>query len=661
MAPARPSLLELPPELIEEIIIVSTLLGDTRIAATLSQTCRSFRAIVYHQFHNHLWREMFLVVFDDPRPARDLRTHGRAPWNQPNLNVLNIKGKVKKCHDFLWEDEYKLRIWTEAFILRRTRPPRSGSPSPGDESPDLPSTDSELCAVLETLLRVISTAAPLPYDTLASMTCHGHACGPPHPHPVFSPLLVAAHRQPTIALGSHNTTWLMRVLAHGLPCVLIARLTAFDEDGEADIQKTPVKWDGLLAKLIAQIGLMTPVSSTPCSSGRPQHPVLVAPPIAVSGDADADAGGGGISSAALDAISIIEGETEADDHDETETRDSGNRNQVTRDISELSDDDDPDFVPQPEDEFASDESDEESESEIDGDEVLGTTATPATASQDGVRRMARVRVYNMAYLHPSRAFGPFLPLETPSISSSLTAQKLSSGGVEEEEEMGALESPPITAPPVPPIPDTNSYLIRLAWVEGSDINDDEYRPSFGDEHDLEERDRDMDGSSSSSSSSHEGGNNASTSSSARRTRPSEIPSDQLRFDWAWISAARQVIELNLRDLLVGRHQGVLRALLSPEGLRSCSAPGFPAAAPPEVPAVAAAAGGDDGCERERVFEDGQGWDWAGVEGQWRCVTRPLPPSLMTCSMLRLDDRRCICWLDYRDLLGASAHIPLISN
>jgi hypothetical protein len=86
-----------------------------------------------------------------------------------------------------------------------------------------------------------------------------------------------------------------------------------------------------------------------------------------------------------------------------------------------------------------------------------------------------------------------------------------------------------------------------------------------------------------------------------------ITSDQLlRFDWAWISAARQVIELNLRDLLGGgRHQAVLRALLSLEGIRSCSAPGFPA------DALEASAG-----------EDGEGWDWAGVTGLWRCVIRP---------------------------------------
>jgi len=76
-----------------------------------------------------------------------------------------------------------------------------------------------------------------------------------------------------------------------------------------------------------------------------------------------------------------------------------------------------------------------------------------------------------------------------------------------------------------------------------------------------------------------------------------------RFDWAWIAAARQVIEFNLRDLLRrDRHQAVLRAFLSLEGLRSCSAPGF---LPADV----------DG----RTFKEGEGWDWAGVEGQWRCV------------------------------------------
>jgi hypothetical protein len=274
MAHTRPSLRSLPPELVEEIIIISTLLGDTRAAATLAQTCRSFRALVYHQLHKHLWREMFLVVFDDPRPSRHVRTRGRAPWPQivPDSNGKG-KGRLKSslvARDFPWENEYRLRVWTESFILRRTRPPPLLSPpSPRDASPDLPSTDAEICTVLETLLRVILTAAPLPYHALACLTSHPRSCGPPHPHPIFSPLFIAAHTQPAVVLGSRNTTWLARVLAHGLPSVFMARLSAFDEDGEIDVQKTVVEWDGLLAKLVAQIGLMTPVNSATCSASAP--------------------------------------------------------------------------------------------------------------------------------------------------------------------------------------------------------------------------------------------------------------------------------------------------------------------------------------------------------------------------------------------------------
>ncbi len=624
MAHITPPLLSLPPELIEEIIIVSALLGDTRIAATLSQTCRPFRILVYHQSHKHLWREMFLIVFDDPRPARDLRTHGRAPRHQLDPNNKG-KGKFKSCHDFPWEDEYKLRIWTEAFIPRRTRRALLASPSSSrDALPDPPTTDAELCVVLETLLRVILTATPLPYNTLVCIASHSPTCSPPHPHPVFPPLFVAAHTQPALVLVSRNTTWLTRVLAYGLPCVLMARLTAFNENGDVNIQKTPVEWDGLLAKLVAQIGLMTPVSSTPCAAQRPPHMVLVAPFIAGSGDAGADASGSG---AAIAAMSIITDEAEGDDDDGdgVETRDGASRTLDAYDLSD--DDDDPDFEPQSEG-----ESDEENESEINGDEVLGTMPTPATIQQDGVRRLARVRVYNMAYLHPSRAFGPFLPLDACRVSTSPTTQKLGSGAAEEEEESDVMGSPPTaaSAPPVPQIPGTSLLLRALGRVHGFDIEDAGFWPLFDDDdgdNDDDDDYRDADGSSVSSPSPHEDSNApaslpspvaavAASSSAGRMRPPKEILRDQLRFDWAWISAARQVIELNLRDLLADRHQGVLRALLSLEGLRSCSAPGFPDAAPPEVPVVA-----EDGESEGRgpVFEDGEGWDWAGVEGQWRCV------------------------------------------
>ena len=442
MSRFRASLCSLPPELIEEIIITSALLGDVRAPSTLAQTCRVFRTLVYHQMHRHLWREMFLILFDDPRPAHDVRAHGRA-LQQLQHNSKN-KGKDKlinrlASHDFHWEDEYKMRIWTESFILRRTQRPLSGSSSPCVSPPDLPSTDDELYTVLETLVRVISTAAPLPYHTLARMTSHCPPRSPPHPHPIFSPVLIVAHTHPALGHGSRNISWLARVLAHGLPQALMARLTVLDKNGEVDIQKKPVKWDGLLAKLVAQVGLMTPFYGTP-------HHTEV-------------------------------GHEDGDDRG-TMTPESWDLNQNQETAYHLPDDDS-DFEPQPESESSGD-SDEESENDVDSDEVFHATVVSATTSQEGVRRLARLRVYNMAYLHSSRAFGPFLPFETHHTSSSSPdTQTVGSGAVEEEDEMLVDHhnpmrhcSPSTVIPPVPAIPEINpeSFLSTVAGAIRSNLD-----------------------------------------------------------------------------------------------------------------------------------------------------------------------------------------------
>ena len=593
MPHCAPSLSSLPPELIEEIIIFSTLLGDARTPSTLAQTCRRLCTLVYYQTNKHLWREMFLILFDDPRPALDLRVQGRAPQPQ-QLNPTNkCTGKSTNClsgHDFSWEDEYKLRIWAESFILRRTRPPLSEPPSPHDASSDLPSTDAELYTLLDTLLRVVLTAAPLPNDELAILTSHCHIPNLSEPFPILSPLSLAAHTLPALVWGSRNTSWLARVLAHGLPRVLMVRLSALDENGEIDIQKKPVKWDGLLVKLVAQVGLMMPINSTTCFAERPDHAQV--------------------------------------EHDDSDDRRETLDQEEAHDPS-ASGDDDSDFEPQPEG-----EGDEERERDIDSDEALGT---PATTLQDNLRRLARLRIFNMSYLHPSRAFGPFLPLKThhPSYSSP-SAQNLGSGSVAEEEEVSLantmLGSPSSTAvPPVPPIPDTH---LDMASFGLSPLLDDVGRDNANDETGREGNLPTDHGPYSflfflrtCTPPAEDGCDPVASSvypieatSGPPAMYPPDIPGDQLpHFDWAWIAAARLVIELNLRDLLsMERHQGVLRAFLSLHGLRSCSAPVFPAA-PPEAMAA-------DKCEGEggQTFKDGEGWDWAGVEGQWRCVI----PSLL---------------------------------
>ena len=410
MSHFRVSLSSLPSELIEDIIILSTLLGDTRAPSTLAQTCHLFRSLVYYQQHSHLWREMFLILFDDPRPACNVHTHGSAP---SRLNFCNkSKGKLKDCHanyGFPWEEEYKLRIWTESFILRRTQPALSGS---HDTSSDLPSTDADLCTVLETLLRVVLTVAPLPYHVLASLTSHCQTPSLPHSHPIFSPVLIAAHLQPSRFLSSRNTLWLARVFKRGLPRVLLARLSAFDENGQVDIQKKPVKWDGLLAKLVAQAGLMIPLNANADSSGQ-------------------------------------------QDHTKHEHNDANDR-QMTPDSSGARDsspsgDDHSSFEPQHESERSGDQV---SDNDINSNEVVDTVMVSATKSLDDVRRLARVRVYNMSYPHPSRFFGPFLPLESHHEMSVDNSSGLS------------INTPLL----VSPIPDTNSFLGAVAGAVGSDRN-----------------------------------------------------------------------------------------------------------------------------------------------------------------------------------------------
>jgi hypothetical protein len=213
----------------------------------------------------------------------------------------------------------------------------------------------------------------------------------------------------------------------------MAPLTVFDENGEVDVQKKPVPWDGLLAKLVAQVGLMTPYTE-------------------IGHDDDHN-----------------------DDKQVAPEFWNLDRNQeVTDDLSDV----DSDFEPQPESDDDPGESDEEpeSESDVDSDDVFHATVISATTSQDGVRRLARLRVYNMAYLHPSRAFGPFLPLETHHASSSSPATQIA---VEEEEQQTLVDrdtrrlgSPSTVVLPVQPIPDTNSesFLSTVAGAIRSNLD-----------------------------------------------------------------------------------------------------------------------------------------------------------------------------------------------
>jgi len=72
----EPYLLTIPMEIIEYILTLLAADGEPLAIAALATTCRLLYKMVYESSDSHLWREIFLTTFDDPRPARRI-AYGR--------------------------------------------------------------------------------------------------------------------------------------------------------------------------------------------------------------------------------------------------------------------------------------------------------------------------------------------------------------------------------------------------------------------------------------------------------------------------------------------------------------------------------------------------------------------------------------------------------
>jgi hypothetical protein len=57
-------------EIMEHILTLLAADGEPHAIAALAATCRLLYNIVYGSPNSHLWREIYLTTFDDPRPAR---------------------------------------------------------------------------------------------------------------------------------------------------------------------------------------------------------------------------------------------------------------------------------------------------------------------------------------------------------------------------------------------------------------------------------------------------------------------------------------------------------------------------------------------------------------------------------------------------------------
>jgi hypothetical protein len=241
----------------------------------------------------------------------------------------------------------------------------------------------------------------------------------------------------------------------------------------------------------------------------------------------------------------------------------------------------------------------------------------STAEQLAVaREMARTRVYNLRYLMPERCWGPFLPdngkareaiLRTrfPDFEEELSRQIMNVDGVEQTGELIQITS------------DGDEGFYPFLTIDGSDF----HRAETGDDEDLlsqisEDDDEDL---------SFVTVNGHVPDAAFVPPKPHQVVPD-----YAFLSAARLLVEMNLKevsaldttvDASVSR---LVDAFACLDLMRMGGAPSFWTdnwAIPPDKPAEDCEPPEDftrnKGKGKAKDTDDFQGWDWAGVAGEWK--------------------------------------------
>ena len=151
------ALLTLPSELIEAVLICSC---SPRTVASIAQTCRALHTLVYGSPDSHLWRELFLTIWDDPRPALQHRS-----LVDPRIDPTGWD----------WATEYRRRVsadkwlkaWRRDIYLTDEETPVVGKDVHTDLDTEWYTTTlSALSAVLNTLL----TLRPFPATPPIALT-----------------------------------------------------------------------------------------------------------------------------------------------------------------------------------------------------------------------------------------------------------------------------------------------------------------------------------------------------------------------------------------------------------------------------------------------------------------------------------------------------------
>ncbi|KAG6846409.1 hypothetical protein H0H93_014112, partial [Arthromyces matolae] len=187
--------------LIEEALIVAAARGFPTAIAAFGSSCRHFHGLVYKTTDNHLWREIFLTTFDDPRPIlmkiRDAATIGPSDGD--------------KDYAFDWPGEFQRRInaGNEFRRLVRSTPKVLDLFSPEDSK-------QLLTIALKTIMSVLDTSTPFPvHDTLLE----------PHKISLFFPPLTMMRTESGFPSEfiSRNSKWVDELLKDGYPPILVKK------------------------------------------------------------------------------------------------------------------------------------------------------------------------------------------------------------------------------------------------------------------------------------------------------------------------------------------------------------------------------------------------------------------------------------------------------
>ncbi|EJD50420.1 hypothetical protein AURDEDRAFT_160323 [Auricularia subglabra TFB-10046 SS5] len=130
-------LLKLPNEVIERCLLYAAL----RDIASAASVNRALYALVYHSSDQHLWRSLYLLQFDDPRPSRAVE------HDHPEVRQLPARPR------FDWQHEVQRRERARLVLM-----------NPCCEVILAQMTETDRRDVFEALVAIVRSVAPLDYQ-----------------------------------------------------------------------------------------------------------------------------------------------------------------------------------------------------------------------------------------------------------------------------------------------------------------------------------------------------------------------------------------------------------------------------------------------------------------------------------------------------------------